>query len=127
MTVGFSTTNLVNAWLNTLRGVSYTSPATIYAQLHTGDPGASGTSNLSALTTRSLTTFSAASGGAIALSNTPSFSMTTSETITHASYWDSASGGNFLWSGVLTTPKSVNATDIIQLTAVGVSLTPLAA
>jgi len=127
MTVGFSTTNLVNNWLNMLRAVAFTAPTGIYAQLHIGDPGAAGTTNQSALTTRSAVTFSAASGGALALSNTPSFTMTATETITHVSYWDASTSGNFLWSAALTASKSVTATDVLQLTAVGVSLSPLAA
>jgi len=127
MTVGFSTTNLVNNWLNMLRAVAFTAPTGIYAQLHIGDPGAAGTSNPSALTTRSAVTFSAASGGALALSNTPSFTMTATETISHVSYWDASTSGNFLWSAALTASKSVTATDVLQLTAVGVSLSPLAA
>lgn len=127
MTVGFSTTNLVNNWLNMLRAVPFTAPAGVYAQVHIGDPGAAGTANTSALTTRSAVTFSAASGGALALSNTPSFTMTATETITHVSYWDASTSGNFLWSAALTTSKSVSATDVLQLTSVGVALTPLAA
>lgn len=127
MTVGFSTTNLVNNWLNMLRAVAFTAPTGIYAQLHIGDPGAAGTANPSALTTRSAVTFSAASGGALALSNTPSFTMTATETISHVSYWDASTSGNFLWSAALTASKSVTATDVLQLTAVGVSLSPLAA
>jgi len=127
MTVGFATTGLVNKWLNMLNGTAFTAPTGIYAALHTGDPGVAGTTNASAVTTRSAVTFSTASGGALALSNTPSFTMTTTETITHVSYWDAASSGNFLWSAALTTSKSVSATDVLQLTSVGVSLSPLAA
>lgn len=126
MTVGFQTTNLVNNWLNMLRGTAFTAPAAIYAKLHTADPGAAGTTSPSAVTTRSAVTFSAASAGALALSNTPSFTMTTSETISHVSYWDNVSAGNLLWTAALTTPKAVVNTDVLQLTSVGVSLAPLA-
>lgn len=127
MTVGFATTGLVNKWLNMLNGTAFTAPTGIYATLHTGDPGVAGTTNPSAVTTRSAVTFSTASGGALALSNTPSFTMTATETITHVSYWDATTSGNFLWSAALTTSKSVSATDVLQLTSVGVSLSPLAA
>jgi len=127
MTLGFSTTNLANNWLNMLRGTAFTAPTGVYAKLHIGDPGAAGTNNASAVTTRQAVTFGAASAGAIALSNTPSFTMTTTETISHVSYWDASSAGNFLWSSALTVPKSVVNTDILQFTSVGVSLTPLAA
>jgi len=110
-----------------LRQVAFTAPAGTYIELHTADPGAAGTSNPSAVTTRQSATFSAASGGAIALSNSPSFTMTATETITHISVWDAATSGNFLWSAALTTAKSVVATDTLTFTTLGVSLAPLAA
>ena len=127
MTVGLATTTLANNWLNMLRQVAFTAPAGTYIKLHTADPGAAGTANPSAVTTRASATFSAASAGAIALSNSPSFSMTTTETITHISVWDASSAGNFLWSAALTTSKSVVNTDTLTFTTLGVSLSPLAA
>lgn len=127
MTVGLATTTLANNWLNMLRAVAFTAPAATYIKLHTADPGAAGTTAPSAVTTRSLATFSAASGGAIALSNSPSFSMTATETISHISVWDASTAGNFLWSAALTTSKSVVNTDTLTFTTLGVSLTPLAA
>jgi len=127
MTVGLATTNLANQWLNMLRGTAFTAPSATYIQLHTADPGAAGTANTSAVTTRQAATFSAASAGAIALSNSPAFTMTATETITHISVWDASTSGNFLWSAALTTSKSVVATDTLTFTTLGVSLSPLAA
>lgn len=127
MTVGLATTTLANNWLNMLRAVAFTAPAATYIKLHTADPGAAGATAPSAVTTRALATFSAASGGAIALSNSPSFSMTATETISHISVWDASTAGNFLWSAALTTSKSVVNTDTLTFTTLGVSLTPLAA
>lgn len=131
MAVGLSTTNLANGWLNTIRGgaagTSFTAPAAIFAKLHTADPGAAGATAASAVTTRQAVTFGAASGGAIALSNSPAFSMTATETITHVSFWDNSTAGNFLWSAALTTSKAVVNTDTLTLNSVGVSLAPLAA
>lgn len=127
MTVGLATTNLANNWLNMLRGTAFTAPAGTYIKLHTADPGAAGTANPSAVTTRSAATFGAASGGALALSNSPSFTMTATETITHISVWDDSTAGNFLWSAALTTSKSVVNTDTLTFTTLGVSLSPLAA
>lgn len=127
MTVGLATTNLANNWLNMLRGTAFTAPAGTYIKLHTADPGAAGTANASAVTTRAQATFSAASGGALALSNSPSFTMTATETITHISVWDASTAGNFLWSAQLTTSKSVVNTDTLTFTTLGVSLSPLAA
>lgn len=127
MTVGLAATTLANNWLNMLRATAFTAPAATYIKLHTADPGAAGTTAPSAVTTRASATFSAASAGAIALSNSPSFTMTTTETITHISVWDASSAGNFLWSAALTTSKSVVNTDTLTFTTLGVSLTPIAA
>jgi len=127
MTVGLATTTLANNWLNMLRAVAFTAPAATYIKLHTADPGAAATANASAVTTRQSATFSAASTGAIALSNSPSFSMTTTETITHISVWDASTAGNLLWTAALTASKSVVNTDTLTFTTLGVSLSPLAA
>lgn len=127
MTVGLAATTLANNWLNMLRGTAFTAPAATYIKLHTADPGAAGATAASAVTTRQAATFSAASAGAIALSNSPSFTMTTTETISHISVWDASSAGNFLWSAALTTSKSVVNTDTLTFTTLGVSLTPVAA
>jgi hypothetical protein len=126
--VGLATTTLANNWLNMLRGVAFTAPTGLYVKLHTGDPGAAGTANASAVTTRSTLTLAVASGGAVALTGTqPSWSMTTSETIAYISVWDNASVGNFLWSAQLSVAKTVANGDTLTLTTCGLSLTPLAA
>lgn len=128
MAVGLSTTNLANNWLNMLRGTAFTAPTGLYVKLHTGDPGAAGTANASAVTTRSQLTLAVASGGAVALTGTqPSWSMTTSETVSYISVWDNASTGNFLWSAQLSVAKTVANGDTLTLTTCGLSLTPLAA
>ena len=127
MTVGLATTTLAHPWLNMLRGTAFTAPVATYIKLHTADPGAAATNAPSAVTTRQQATFSAASAGAIALSNSPAFTMTATETISHISVWDAAAAGNLLWTATLTTPKSVVNTDTLTFTTLGVSLTPLAA
>lgn len=128
MTVGLSTTNSANAILNGFRNVAF-SVAGTWAQLHTGDPG-TGSSNVSAgSSARSQVSFSAASGGAIALTGTqPSWTNGgTSENITHISVWDGSGGSaNFLWSAQLTTSKSWASADTLTLTSCGLSLSPLA-
>lgn len=129
MTVGLSTTNLANAMLNGVRNVSF-AVASTYVQVHTADPGASGTTAVSAgSTTRSAVTFAAASSGAIALTGTqPSWTNGgTSETITHISVWSASTSGNFLWSAALTTGKTWASDDTLTLTSCGLSLSPLAA
>lgn len=131
MTVGLSTANLANKILDHLRGgTAWTQPSGLYVKLHTsaGDPGAAGTSNASAVTTRSQATFAAALAGAIALTGTnPSFSMTATETIGYISVWDALTGGNFVWSAALASNKNVESGDTLTLTACGLSLGALAA
>lgn len=128
MTVGLSTVNVANAWLNVLRATTFTGITSTFVKLHIGDPGASAASNASAVTTRVAVTHSAAASGAIAINGTnPSFSMTTTETLTHISYWDASTSGNFLWSAALTASKAVANGDTFTLNSSALSLTPLAA
>lgn len=138
MAVGLSS-GLADGWLNTIRGggagATFTAAAVQALKLHTnvGDPGAAGTSNASATTTRMAVTFGAsASGGGgrqISLSNTPTWSSWAggSETIAHVSDWDSTTAGTFQWSATLTTPKAVVNGDTLTITSLTVSLTPIAA
>lgn len=132
MTVGISAANLASGWLNTLRGggngVTFTAPATMFVELHTADPGAAGTTSVAAVTTRSAATFNASTtGSALSLSNTPTWSMTTTETISHIAVWSASTAGTFYFSAALSVSKSVNNGDTLNLTTLGFSLTPQAA
>lgn len=127
MAVGISS-YLANKLLDhTFRNVAYTPPATIYAKMHTGDPGAAGTANASAQTTRVATTFAAAAAGSIAISNTPEFTLNASETITHVSFWDASTAGNFLYSVAASVSKAGVSNDIIRISTNTVGFTPIAA
>lgn len=126
MAAGLATAH-ANALLDIYRGTSFTA-ITLHAKLHTGDPGSAGSSNASAVTTRNSCSFSAASGGSIGLSASPTaYAMTTTETLTHVSLWDASSGGNFVRSVALTASKSVVNLDTFTLSVLTFSYTPLAA
>lgn len=130
MATGLSTTNLANAWLNTLRGTSFNVSTGTYVRLHTGDPGAAGTSNNAVgSSVRSQASFAAASGGALALTGTsPQWTNGgTSETISHVSVWSAATGGTMLFTAALGATRAWVNGDTFVLTALGISLTPLAA
>ncbi len=119
---------LANSWLNTLQGTSYTQ-TTSYVQLHTGDPGAAGTANISVgSTTRQLLTFSAASAGVLALSASPTAWTNggTSETITNITLWTLATAGVFKLTITLTVSKAWNSGDTLTLNTCGITLTPIA-
>lgn len=106
-------TTVRNSYLDALcRNTSY-AVAAVYVQLHTGDPGSAGTSNIASETTRKQVTFgSAASGGAI--SNTADIAWTSvaaTETYAYISLWTAASSGTYLGSAALTQSKAVNSGD----------------
>lgn len=132
MTIGVSTVNVANAWLDCIRasGVTRTVVAGTYVKLHTADPGSAGaTAAAAGSTTRVAVTQSAASGGAIAQSGTAPVWTNggTSETLTHISVWDALTAGNFLYSVALTSSQAWASGNTFTLTTLGVSIAPLAA
>lgn len=77
--------------------------ATCYIQLHTADPGASGTTAVATETTRKAVSFGVAASGAI--SNDADIMWTNiagSQDATHFALFDAAAAGNFLGSGTIT-------------------------
>lgn len=134
MTAGLSATNTANAWLNVLRGTSaatFTAVTTLFVQLHTGDPGANGTANVSSVTTRPAINYAAASAGSQSETGTqPSWANwagTNGEVVSFISIWDANAAGNFYYSAALTASKTVNTGDTLTLTTMTVALTPIAA
>jgi hypothetical protein len=98
------------------RNVSYANAA-VWVQLHIGAPGAAGTSNGAAETTRKQATFGAgAATGAI--SNTVAVEWTnvsTTEIYSHISLWTASSAGTFLGSDDLSSTASVTAGDTFRI------------
>ena len=100
-----------------------------FAQWHVGDPGAAGTANVAANTTRTDLTgkFAAAStsgatttkqsNAAISVTNVPA-----SEDYSHVSFWTLASGGAFLGSA-LVTANALTSGDTLTIPSGGVTLT----
>jgi type IV secretory pathway TrbL component len=131
VTRGLSAVDFANKVLNhMLRAVASTAPAGNFVKLHTGDPGAAATANASSVTTRPSVTFSAASAGSCASSNTPSWATwagTNGEVVTDISVWDASTAGTFLYSAQLTASKTVNTGDTLNLTSLTFALTPIAA
>jgi hypothetical protein len=130
MAVGIAAATL-NSWLDGLcRSVTWTEPAGFFVKLHLGDPGAAGTANAAAHTTRQAVTFSASSGGAITNSAAVTFTpMAANETISHVSFWDASSAGTFLGSDDLAVSRAVLIGDTFEI-AIGdldLAITPVAA
>lgn len=86
------TAAVADAWLTTLVGEA------VYVQLHTGDPGAAGTSNVSSVTTREEITWGSPSGGSVSASGTiewTDWAGTNGEVESYISLWSASSGGTF--------------------------------
>ena len=135
MTAGLAP-SLVSGWLNTLRttgngGAAYSAVAGTFVQLHTGDPGAAGTSNVSVgSTTRNSCVFSSSSSGSALSLGTPPSAWTnggTSETLTHISVWTASSAGTLLLTVALTASKAWASADTFTLSSLGASLGPQSA
>jgi hypothetical protein len=92
-----------------------------HIQLHTADPGASGTSSVAGNDTRLGITWGSASAGAVANSAAIEWSdaeVDTAEDYTHFSLWNNSSGGTFAFSGTVTA-NAVSATGDAFRIAVG--------
>ena len=130
MADGLAASTLANKWLNMLGGSAFTAPTNTYVELHTGGPGAAGTSNVSSTTARVAVTWGSASAGSVSESNTPTWSSwagTNGEVVTDIAVWDASSAGNFLFSAQLSSSVTMNTGDTLQLTTLTVAFTPIAA
>lgn len=101
-----------------LRGVTYSSPATVYVALHTSDPTVTGnpvTEVSGAWYARQAATFAAqVISGQTNNSNTITYPGVTVSpvTVTHFSIWDAATLGNMLEFGTLSASKTFSVTDV---------------
>ena len=134
--VGLSSTNIVTLWLNYIKGSAVTTKTanTSYVQLHTADPGASGTTAVSVGSTTRIqildaewTASSAGSALAMTAAHGPWTNGGTSETITHISLFSAASAGTFYFSIALTASQAWVSGNTFTLNTLSVGLTPQAA
>lgn len=97
----------------------------LFIQLHTGDPGTAGTSNVSSTTTRESVTWGSVSAGAVSASNTPawpSWAGTNNEVVTDISFWSASTSGTFEFSITLSASVTMATTDTLSLTPITLSL-----
>lgn len=118
MTVGIASATATSILSALLKATNWTAPTNVYVKLHTGDPGASGANAAAAgSTTRVIITHGTVSAGSVPISGTaPSWTNGgTSETLSHLSYWDASTAGNFLGSAALTASKAWASGDTFTL------------
>jgi len=105
---------LGNALLNAaLRNVGYTSPATVYLACYTSNPTAtdSGTEVTGGSYARPSITFAAPSGSTSVNNADVAIPGMPAVTVTHLAIRDAATGGNLLFYGALSTPRTLTAGD----------------
>lgn len=133
---GSKSAYLRNAILDaTLSGVTYTSPTTVYIALSTAAFSASSTgssmtevsggSYARVAVTANTTNFPAASGGAKSNGTTFTFATATASWGTVTSFYvvDATSGGNVLYGGDLTTPRSIGTGDTASFASGAITFT----
>lgn len=109
----------------TFNGTAYVQTA-VWIQLHTGSPGANGTSSVATNNTRKdvSTAFGTPSGGS--LTNTsvigPWTAVPATETYSHATFWSASTGGAFICSATLVGDTSVVAGDSFSISVGGASI-----
>ncbi len=97
--------------------------ASAWVQLHTGSPGADGTSNVAANDVRQEATFGSASAGVkTTTADLVWDAVAGSETYRYASVWTDETSGSFLGSSLLDAPEPVTAGDPFKIDAGDVSV-----
>jgi hypothetical protein len=118
---------LENALLNAvLRNTPYTSPSQVYVALFTSDPtdAGTGTEVSGGGYARQAVTFNAPSNGQVTNASDILFPVATASwgTVTHVGIYDAQTGGNLLFSGALTTSKTISANDQLKIAAGSLSI-----
>jgi hypothetical protein len=126
---GAFSTFLKNALINhVLRNTPLTSPSTVYLALFTSDPTPDGigVEVSGGGYARQPITFAAPSGGVTSNAAQVSFPEATGNwgTVSHWGIFDAPTGGNLLFHGVFTTPKSYTIGDqaIVKLGELSITL-----
>jgi hypothetical protein len=107
---------------------SFTMPTNVFVKLHTADPGEDATTAPAGNTSRQDVNFGAASnpGGSALNSSVPAWvDVSTAETYTHFSIWDTVgpTGGNPLLTGALTVSVTVAVNDDVSFPVGSLSVT----
>lgn len=114
------TADIADIWLNTLRGVGFAAPLICF-QMHKGAPS-DGTTNVSTVTDREAATYSAASGGTMALTGGGPLwnisGLSTNEVINYLSGWTGLDGDDTakcFGTGALLKPQTIANGDRVNL------------
>jgi len=110
----------------TLKNTAFTSPSTVYAALFLTDPTDAGTgTEVSGVSyARKAMAFGSASGGTSLNTALVQFDQATTDwgTINYFALFDASTGGNLLYHGALTAPKTILTGDVFQFAINSVSI-----
>lgn len=99
-----------------LRNAAAPAIPNVYVSLHSGDPGETGIWEITGGSyARQSGAFDVASNGASANSNLLSYTNMPALTVTHVGLYDNVSAGNFLGGGALTSPRTPESGDTLQI------------
>ena len=118
-------TAVKNQMLETLRSTGVPSIQATHYSLHTADPGATGTSEVtggSPAYARKATAWNAPSAGDLDNSNTPVFDVPAGTTVTHYGLWNALTVGTFVGSGPLSANETFAAQGTYTLSDADVTL-----
>jgi len=112
--------------LHVLDNTTYTSPTTVYLGLHTADPtdDGTGTEVSGNAYARQVAAFTVTNDTA---SNTSAIEFPTATgswgTVGWVGVWDALTGGNLLFHGALTSPKTIASGDVFRVPAGDLDIT----
>lgn len=130
MAIGIKDTSANSMITAYTKGTSYGGNAAFWVQLHTADPGASGTNAPANSSARQQASFGTASGGSISTNADLVWTnVSGAETYSHVSFWTLTSGGTFLGSDDLAATKTVAIGDTFTIASgnLTINITPTAA
>lgn len=110
-----------------LRNEPFTPPSTVYLALYTSDPtdAGTGTEVSGGAYERQVITFGAPNDGMSSNDSEILFPIATANwgTITHIGLLDAKTGGNLLFHGEITTPKTISTNDQLKINIGDISVT----
>lgn len=98
-------------------GVAFAAPSSLHVKLHTATPGEDAASAAAGNTARVAVTFTAGANPIVSATAASWTNVSTTETYTHVSIWDAATGGNPLAHGPLASSVAVTAGDNFSIPA----------
>lgn len=108
-------TSLKNSLIDAICNATAFSVATPYISLHTADPGGTGASEVTGGSyARQLASFGTVASGSASNDANMDFTSMPACTVTHMGVWTLVSAGTWLWGGILTASKVVNAGDTFR-------------